>query len=78
MKSYVEKRRDVQQCKEKKSQFPHRTPCHLKLFKNNFTVVDPGKGPGGYIPSPLFLDQTEARRAEKKFLGDRPPPPLLI
>ena len=38
-------------------------------------MVDPGKGPGGYIPSPLFLDQTEARRAEKKFLGDRPLPP---
>ena len=35
-------------------------------------MVDPGKGPGGYSPSPLFLDQTEARRAEKKFLGDRP------
>ena len=36
-------------------------------------MADPGKGPGGYRPSPLFLDQTEARRAEKKFLGDRPP-----
>ena len=24
---------------------------------------------------PLFLDQTEARRAEKRFFGDRPPPP---
>ena len=24
---------------------------------------------------PLFLDQTEARRAEKNFLGDCPPPP---
>ena len=31
---------------------------------------EPGEGPG----SPLFLDQTEARRAEKSFL--RPPPPL--
>ena len=29
---------------------------------------------GGRAP-PLFLDQTEARRAKKKFLGD-PPPPL--
>ena len=26
--------------------------------------------------SPLFLDQTEGRRAEKNFFGDRPPPPL--
>ena len=24
-------------------------------------------------PGPLFLDQTEAQRAEKNFLGDRPP-----
>ena len=54
------------------------TPCHLKLFKNNFTVADPGKGPVGYSPSPLFLDQTEARRAEKNFLGDRHTPPPLI
>ena len=33
-----------------------------------------GRGPGG-PGSPLFLDQTEARRAEKKFFeffGDRP------
>ena len=41
-------------------------------------------------PSPLFLDQTEARRAEKNFLEDRtspylrvwmtapPPPPLIL
>ena len=36
-------------------------------------MVDPGKGPGGYSPSPVFLDQTEARRAEKIFLGYRPP-----
>ena len=29
-----------------------------------------GKGPGD--PPPLFLDQTEARRAEKNVFGDRP------
>ena len=29
-----------------------------------------GRGPG---PPPLFSDQTEARRADKIFLGDRPP-----
>ena len=31
----------------------------------------------GLAPAPplLFLDQNEARRAEKRFLGDRPPPP---
>ena len=38
-----------------------------------FSVVDPGEGPGGPGP-PLFFDQNEARRAEKNFLGDRPPP----
>ena len=32
-----------------------------------------GKGPGG--PSPLlFLDQTEARRTRKNFLGDQSSP----
>ena len=29
----------------------------------------------GSAPPPLFLDQTEAQRAEKKFFGYRPPPP---
>ena len=32
-----------------------------------------GRVPGG-AGHPLFLDQTETRRAEKIFLGDRPPP----
>ena len=37
-------------------------------------MADPGDEPVG--PPPLFLDQTEARRAEKKiFFGDRPPLP---
>ena len=51
-------------------------------------VVDPGEGPGGPRP-PLFLDQNEARRAEKKLfwgwaptlsqgMDDCPPPPPLI
>ena len=35
-------------------------------------MADPGEGPGGPCP-PLFLDQTETRRAEKYFFGDRPP-----
>ena len=43
-----------------------------------FPVADSGEGPGAPPPPPpLFLDQNEARRAEKRFLGDRPPPPLL-
>ena len=51
-------------------------------------MADPGEGPGGpNPPPPLFLDQTEARRAEKNFLetphplskgldDQAPPPPL--
>ena len=36
-------------------------------------VADPGEGAGGPDPPPLlFLDQTETRRAEKYFFGDRP------
>ena len=34
-----------------------------------------GKGPGG--PPPLFLDQTEDQRVEKKFFETAPPPPYL-
>ena len=34
-------------------------------------MVDPAGGPGG---PPLFLDQTEAQRAQKNFFGDWPPP----
>ena len=36
-----------------------------------YSVADLGEGPGWPGP-PLFLDQTEALRAEKKFFGDRP------
>ena len=34
-------------------------------------MVDPGEGPGGPGP-PLFLDQTEAQRAENIFLETGP------
>ena len=30
---------------------------------------------GASVAPPLFLDQNETRRAEKKSFGDRPPPP---
>ena len=35
-------------------------------------VADAGEGPGGG----LILDHSEARRAEKFFLADPPPPPF--
>ena len=35
-----------------------------------------GRSRGGARSPPLFLDQTEGRRAEKIFFCDRPPPPL--
>ena len=44
----------------------------MPIFQKS--VAEPGERPGG-AGSPLFLDQTEARRAEKSFL--RPPPPLI-
>ena len=34
-----------------------------------------GKARGAELP--LFLEKTEAQRAEKKIGGDRPPPPYL-
>ena len=51
--------------------------CHISLAEQ-WRIE--GKGPegGGGLEAPLFLDQTEARRAEKKLGDDRrhsPPPP---
>ena len=44
--------------------------CSIPEF---YSVADPKEGPGG--PGlPIILDQTETRRAEKIFFGDRPPP----
>ena len=37
-----------------------------------FSVADPGEGPGGGR-LPLFLDQTEAPKAEKYLFGDQDP-----
>ena len=39
------------------------------------SVADPGEGPGG--GGPLFVDQTEVRRAEKFFSRTTPLPPYL-
>ena len=43
-------------------------------FQALLSVADPGEGPGGPappLPPPLFLDQTEARRAEKRDKTDK-------
>ena len=40
-------------------------------------MEDPGEGPWD-PPPPLFLDQSEARRAEKNFLQIAPPPFLRV
>ena len=40
-------------------------------------VADLGEVPGEPAPPSLFLDQTEAWRAEKIFFGDHPPTPPL-
>ena len=41
------------------------------------SLADPREGRGGSDPPTLFLEQIEARRAEKYiFFGDRGPPPL--
>ena len=57
---------------------PGGTPYNV--LYGNAPVADPGiqgRGPG--LPPPhLFLDQTEARRAEKKFFETPPPPPFPL
>ena len=63
----------MQHCKIKCSYFKAlpvatptlRDPAAIKL---PLAVVNPQDGP------PLFLDQTEAQRAEQIFFGDYPPP----
>ena len=46
----------------------------LPVQFKNFPVADPGEGPGG--AAPLFLDQSEAQRAEKRIFFEAAPPPL--
>ena len=59
--------------------FPHPLfhPPDLRSLKRPInslqgTVADPGEGPIG-PPHLLVLDQSEARRAENFFFGDRAP-----
>ena len=54
-----------------------QTKDHIEMVRNIKTVVDPGGGGGGSggLGLSLLLDETEARRAEKKFC--ELPSPLL-
>ena len=45
------------------------------IIYSDISVTDPGEAPPPPPPS-IFLDQNEARRAEKKIWGDRAPPSL--
>ena len=74
------------------SYIQHNQHNHHKQHKQHnqpyaMSVADPGEGPGargrgggrgGTRASPLFLDQTEVRRAEKIFLRLLPPPFLRV
>ena len=65
--------------------FLRRPQKEHTALTHSYQWGDPEEGPGEPSP-PLFLDQTEAQRVEKKFfetgppplshgLDDRPPPP---
>ena len=64
--------------KSAKTLYPIRLiPSLLKLnflptFGHRLQWRIQGRGPGG--PAPIFLNQTDARRAEKNFFGDRATP----
>lgn len=47
---------------------------YLRLVNSLGTWRIQGRGPGGLILAPLFLDQSKARSAEKNFFWDRPRP----
>ena len=46
----------------------------LQVYERVGITSGGSRGAGGAGSSPYFLDQTEARMAEKVFFGDRPPP----
>ena len=58
----------------------------MEIGPLQLAVGDPAKGPGGPAPGPLppgpllplFLDQTEARKAEKKILETELPPFIRV
>ena len=59
----------------KEQNFPGFWNLHIKIFSGSGIRISLRERPGGPgLPLfPLFLDQTEARKAEKKFFWDHPP-----
>ena len=65
----------------KSEYWPQILSCHsaLQFEQNHWRIQGRGRGTcPPPQPPPLFLDQTEARRAEKKLFGDHPPPYLRV
>ena len=65
------------------SHIQHNQHNHHKQHKQHnqpyaMSVADPNPPRGGTRAPPLFLDQTEVRRAEKIFLRLLPPPFLRV
>ena len=50
------------------------------MVNGPLSVYNSGGSRGGGMGArvPLFLDQTEAQKNEKKLRGDQPPPPPII
>ena len=51
----------------------HAFPCHVNSSGRSWEGTSGGPVP----PPPLFLDETEARRAKQYFLETAPHPPYL-
>ena len=50
--------------------------CRVRRYKLLLMYCSGGSRGGARAPT-LFLDQNQARRAEKDFFGGHPPPPYL-
>ena len=52
--------------------------CTVLVITAVTKYLSGGSRGGARGPAPFFLDQTEARRAEKKFFWRLPPPPPYL